>query len=263
MDKYIRFILVFAFSFVGFGVFLPDARSQEEGGDIESLFKDDEKVPSDFSEDLSDIKNLEINEVSDLGKLVPFADVAVIQKRFLPKTGRFEFFLAGSSILNDVFFLGLGLNGRIAYYFQERFGLELVGSYLKTSERQVTIDLRDKRGVTAENFITPTSYIGLDLKWVPIYGKMTWVNKRIVPFDLYFSAGGGNTATNQGTSELTMHLGSGQTFALSKSTAFRWDFSWNVFSAKSTVAGGDNSSVYNNLILSVGMSFFFPEATYR
>lgn len=239
--------------------------SAQEMDDIESLFSAEEEavvlepeVPT-----TPEVKPEEIKDLSDLSKLSPFKDVAVIQKRFLPKTGRFELFGGGSLILNDAFFQSVGFSGRLAYYFQERYGVEFVSFLLSTSERQVTTDLHDKRGVSATSFVTPKSYIGLDFKYTPFYGKMTWLNKKITPFDLYFSIGGGSTTTNQGGSAPTLHIGTGQVFALSKSVAFRWDFSWNFFSATSNVSGAESSSTYNNLFITAGMSWFFPEATYR
>ena len=248
------------------------ARAQEAGNDIENLFSKEDQEPAapvDMSPELhmaapaptpAPQKVNDVKGVSDLGKLSPFSDVAVIQKRYLPRTGRFELHLSPTFVMNDAFFLNFGLDGRLAYYFRERYGIEFTGFFLTTSERQVTSDLRDKRGVSTRTIVSPKSYLGLDFKWTPIYGKMTWINRSIVPFDLYFSLGGGTTATNQGANEPTIHLGTGQAFALSKSMAARWDFSWNLFQS-TNVSGG--RSLFNNLYLSVGMSWFFPEATYR
>ncbi len=199
--------------------------------------------------------------VTDLAGLEPLADIAVIQKRFLPKTGRFELFLAGTTVLNDVFFFNYGLQGRFAYYFQERFGIEFTGTYLANSKRDSVKGLLE-RGIQTQSFVTPKNYYGLDFKWSPIYGKMTWLNKSIVPFDMYFSLGLGSTSTGEAGTDPTLHFGSGQIFAITKSTAFRWDVSLNSFYAKSLVQGG-SSTLYNNLLISLGMSFFFPEATYR
>lgn len=234
--------------------------------DIESLYSQEEatetatEAPETKVEKTSDLKDL-----SDLVKLAPFKDVAVIQKRFLPKTQRFELFAGPSIILNDPFFLGYGVSVRAAYYFKEKYGMEFVGLLLTQSERDVIGGLRT-RGVTTNTIVSPKNYVGLDFKWVPIYGKMTLRNKSITPFDMYFSFGGGMTGTNQSYSEPTIHLGSGQSFALSKSTAFRWDFSWDFFSGRSktgVTGAATNTSIYNNLYVTLGMSFFFPEATYR
>ena len=206
---------------------------------------------------------VDVKGVADLGKLEPFSDVAVIQKRYLPHTGRFEIFLGPTVVLNDAFFLNYGGNARFAYSFSERYSVEGVGTYLSINERQVTTDLREKRGVLTKSFVTPQTYMGLDLKWSPVYGKMTWMNRRITPFDLYFSLGLGMTGTNQNTSEPTLHLGTGQAFAKTKGIAWRWDFSWNMFTATSSVDPGAGSALYHNLMLTFGCGFFFPEASYR
>ncbi len=207
---------------------------------------------------------VEMKGVADLANLAEFKDIAVIQKRFLPKTGRFEGFGGINGILNDKFFMSFGLNGRLAYFFNERWAIEGLFMALATGEKSVTRDLREKRGVLTTNFVSPTNYYGLDVKWTPIYGKMSFINRKITPFDLYFSAGAGFTSTNHGGSEPTLHLGTGQIFAITKSAAFRWDFSWNFYSATSNTLGAPKtSSTYNNLYLTIGASFFFPEATYR
>lgn len=205
---------------------------------------------------------VEMKGVSDLANLSEFKNIAVIQKRFLPKTGRFEGFGGLNGILNDKFFVTFGGSLRLAYFFNERWAVEGIGMAFATGEKSVTKGLKD-RGVVTTNFVSPTTYYGLDVRWTPVYGKMSFVNRRITPFDLYFSAGAGITNTNQGGAEPTIHLGTGQIFAITKAAAFRWDFSWNFYNATSGVAGAKQNSLYNNLLVTVGASFFFPEATYR
>lgn len=238
--------------------------------DIENLFtKDAEPTPAPESvraqsgdSKTSEVKKPEapLKDVSDLGKLQPFDDVAVIQRRFLPKSERWELFVGPSLNLNDAFFLSLGAAAKIGYNFVERYGVEFTYVYLSTSERQVTEDLK-KRGVKTTSFVSPQGFYGLDFKWAPSYGKITWANKKITPFDMYFSFGGGMTPTNQSSSEATLHLATGQIFALSKASAFRWDVSWFMYQASS----GANStrSLYHNVLFTVGWSWFFPEAKYR
>lgn len=205
----------------------------------------------------------DLKKISELSRLAPFEDIAVIQRRFLPKTSRFEISGAAAATLNDPFFNNIGGVARFGYYFREKYGVEFNYFFLTTAETQVTRDLRQKRGVLTESLVTTKSFYGADFKWSPIYGKVTLFGRRIVPFDLYFSLGGGLTQTDQGSGEPTIHLGTGQIFALSKSVAFRWDFSWNFFSAESERDGKKTSDTYDNLFLTVGVSFFFPEAKYR
>lgn len=206
------------------------------------------------------VKDNTLTDFSGLGTLSPFKEVSVIQKRFLPKTGRFQLFGGGTLVTNDPFFNTIGAVGKASYFLSETWGVELNYFGLSTSTRQGTDDLRNNLNVSTENLVYPKSFIGGDIVFVPVYGKMTWFNERIVPFDLYFSAGYGTTETQSGENAGTVHLAAGQIFALSKAHAIRWDFSWNFFNATG-IDGAQNS--FNNLFLTVGWSWFFPEASYR
>lgn len=203
----------------------------------------------------------EEKKISDLVHLEEFSDVIVIQRRYLPKTNRFELWGAGSFVINDPFFNNLGFAGKFGYFFSEFLGIELNTLVWGTFERQVTKDLRSKRGIKTESLISPVNYWGLDLRWAPFYGKMAYLNQSIVPFDFYFSAGLGMTQTNLRTSEPTLHLGTGHIFALSKSLALRWDLSWNVFSPSSEKSQAEG--LHHNIFLSFGLSYYFPGAKYR
>jgi len=211
-----------------------------------------------------DDKNIDL---SSLKSLQAFDDIAVIQRRFLPKSQRMEFFAGLGAQVNDAFFLNLGFQGRLAYHFSESMGLEIVGIMLSNSKRDVTNDLLNNKGVKTTSLVTPESYYGLDFSWTPIYGKMAFLDDNIVPFDLYFSMGGGLTNTNQKESEGTVHIGVGQKFAISKAFAFRWDLSWNFFSAKfkdpNKTTNQLESSSFDNLFITAGLSYYFPEASYR
>lgn len=198
-------------------------------------------------------------DFSGLGQLAPFSEVSVLQKRFLPKTGRFQLFGGLTMITNDPFFNVIGGVGKAGYFFTESLGLELNYFALSTGEAKATKELKEIQGVQTDNLVLTKSFLALDLVFVPIYGKMTWFNEKIVPFDLYFSVGGGTTKT-QSEDAGTLHLAAGQIFALTKSTGVRWDFSWNFFNA--TGVDGNKGS-YNNLFVTVGWSWFFPEAQYR
>lgn len=207
----------------------------------------------------------EASTLSELANLAPFEDVAVIQRKFLPRTKRFEFTGSGMTSVNNPFFNNLGLAIRGAYHITENHGLEAQYMLFSNTRRGVTDALRDKRLVQTENLVTAKSYMGLAYKYVPVYGKITFLNHIIVPFDLYFTLGGGMSQT-QKQSEPTLHFGSGQSFAISKKVAFRWDIVWNFYSATVDAVRpktGTTKSFHNDLFLSAGMSFFIPEATYR
>lgn len=204
--------------------------------------------------------NSQVKEFKDLGRLAPFREVSVIQKRFLPKTGRFQLFAGGSLITNQPWFLQGGLNLRLGYNFIETLGIELSHSMLGNSERQVTKDAFEEHGIRADVIAYAKNYSGLLLQWSPIYGKMSWFNSRIIPFDLYFNLGGGPVSISTGDSTTAFQAGTGQVFAISKAMAFRWDFSLVSYEINSSL---ESKTRRNDLLITTGISLFWPEANYR
>lgn len=278
--KQIIFVLLLCFTSLAF--------SQEEGNssvdEIEGLFKEDAEI--DDRQDRRNVrqkkkkkKEKEAKEISDLKKLETFDDIAVIQKRYLPKTKRFEFFFGGGTNLNDAFFVGNGITLRLGYNFAEKFGVEGIYSYIQNDNRDITNELLG-RGVNTEGSVSTDGYYGIDFKWTPIYGKYAYFNEKIIPFDLYFTVGLGKTDpkfVNSSTSvtqlsvesPYTLKFGTGQIFAITKWMAFRWDIAMHLIQAETesldtnTNQVTSSSSFNNNLFLNVGLSFFFPEANYR
>lgn len=223
------------------------------------------KKTEDKAKEAAREKLPEVTHLSELGTLAPFTDVAVIQRRFLPRTMRFELSGSGMTVLNNPFFNNLGLGARLAFHFQEKHGIEAQYMYFTNTNRSVTNDLEEKRNVSTTNLVTTKSYLGGAYKWTPFYGKISFINREIVPFDLFFNFGFGMTKT-QYRNEPTLHLGTGQSFALSKTLAVRWDLVWNYFNAEVPDlknAGKTSTSTHSDLYLSVGLGFFFPEAKYR
>ena len=230
------------------------------------------KVPAQrgkevYNKDDADSPNEKMQSVSDLDSLTPFNDIAVIQKRFLPKSQRFEFNPNVGLVTNNAFFMTTYVQARLAYAFTEKLAMEFTFAMFMDQKYKVTEDLKDDALVDTKSLLLPDSYYGADLRWSPIYGKMGMFSDGIVPFDMYFSAGGGIMSTNQDTTPFAMHAGTGQIFAVNKWMAFRWDLSMYFYTTavKSADAGSTATTdqSFTDVQLSLGMSFFFPDATYR
>src|SRR5690606_8041844 len=148
------------------------------------------------------------------GGLAPFKEISVIQKRYLPKTNRLQLFGGLSLVTNNPFFETFGINAKAAYFLNETWGLEGTYLNLSTSEAKSTKELLDIQGVNTDNLIYPKSYMGAFLMWFPMYGKFTFLNKKIIPFGMYFSAGYGQTSLQSDEKPGTFHLSTGQIFAI-------------------------------------------------
>jgi outer membrane beta-barrel protein len=244
----------------------------------ESIYKNEadtlieNKVDKSYNKEEAPAENgpapQKFKSMSELDKLTPFNDIAVIQKRFLPKSQRFELNPNVGLVTNNAFFRTSFLQARLAYAFTEKLALEFTGAYFMDQKYKVTQDLKSKAHVDTKSLLLPEMYYGADVRWSPIYGKMGSFSEGIVPFDMYFSGGGGIMKTNQDTTPFAIHAGTGQIFALSKAMAFRWDLSMYFYSSDTAPAGNSgggakNSQSFTDVQLSLGMSFFFPDATYR
>lgn len=215
-----------------------------------------------------DVQNSKVKSLTDLNKLAPFSDVSVIQKKYLPKTERFQLYAAGGLTTNSPWFLNLGAKVNFGYNFSESFGVELSGMFLSNSERDAAKEIRTNINLQPDKFVVTKYNVGLDMVWSPIYGKITNLDNEIIPFDMYFALGAGTSSTTaQEKNVPTFHLGTGQIFAISKSMAFRWDYSWNFFQATPVADAASTTaptkSTYNDLIFTAGVSFFFPEVSDR
>lgn len=234
----------------------------------ESQITEEEKKQILSIQNNTEVQSSKLKSIADLNKLSPFSDVSVIQRKFLPKTERFEFYLGGGLTTNSPWFLNVGAKVNLAYHFNETIGVEFSGMFLSSSEKEVAKEIRENNSLQPEKFILTKYNVGLDLMWSPIYGKITTLDNNIIPFEMYFSLGGGMSGTNSEEKTVpTLLVGTGQIFALSKSTAFRWDYGWYYYQATPTQDASSTSTPvkgeYNDLIFTAGVSFFFPEANYR
>jgi outer membrane beta-barrel protein len=244
-----------------------EIESLYDDGDTESVAKEDavKNSPDDYDlkidEERKRIKNEKIDKLSDLVKLSPFSDIAVISKKFLPKTKRFEIAPLGVMSLNNPFFDNYGIGIHLGYGFSERYGVEFLYNFLTDSEKGITTNLRENQNVSTRSLVVPKSFLGAVFKWSPIYGKMAWFQEAIVPYEIYFTPGIGLAQTEE-NNEIAFQLGTGQLFAVTRSMAFRWDLNWRFYNAtvKETLNSQTTTSsqFHSDFILQFGISLFFP-----
>ena len=102
---------------------------------------------------------------------------------------------------------------------------------------------------------------GLDVQWSPIYGKLSLLAEQVLHFDLYGIAGG--TAVQYrgpGATQLTggANLGVGMHFFINRCITVRAEFRDLIYVEK---AINPTTTLRNQLLFELGVSFFFPSAT--
>ena len=229
---------------------------------------DEERKEFEAIKKNSDYQESKLKSVAELNNLSPFSDISMIQRKYLPKTERFQVYTALGLSTNSPWFFNVGGKVNVSYNFSEKFGVEASALFLTSFEKDAAKEIRDNNSLQPERFILSKSNLGLDFVWSPIYGKISTLDQAIVPYEMYFSLGGGITGTNSAEKNVsTAHLAAGQIFAISKSFAFRWDYSLYTYQATpeqdSIISTPPVKNTYNDLIFTAGVSFFFPEVSYR
>ena len=225
-----------------------------------------EDVESPDEDFLRKVKKLKAKKLTDLVYLSPFSDISVIQRRFMPKTGRVSASLSSVWILSSEFFLHTGGEGHLTYHFLEKHAIELSGYYVFSFERGVTSDIKSELHFDVSELQSiVTSFFGLTYKWMPVYGKITFNNKRILAFDTFFNLGLGMSGVNikkkgapaQMVWGPTALIGLGQVFAITRDLGLRWDLRWHwTYELK-------QQSLLNSVLFSIGFSYYYPSAGLR
>jgi outer membrane beta-barrel protein len=201
--------------------------------------------------------------VVDYGELKNTAaseDVAVVQRNYMPKTGRFHLTGGLTVIPTDVFYTSYGLNARASYHFTETWGAELSAYMLSSTAGTDLKNLEDKQSFTVENLVTLNSYMSAGLYFSTIYGKIAWLNNRIIPFEIYQTAGIGTVATAESSNNPAFHAGIGDLFSIGRSTSFRIDLTWIFYQTENILNEKQNA---NNLLLTFAWGQFVPKVDYR
>lgn len=187
--------------------------------------------------------------------------VKAVQRKGVLKRGRFEVAPQFSLTVNDAFFQKFGGGLRLAYSLHDSFAIAVRGTYF-TPYRTDAV----REGKLAFNSQLLSSQLhGLAMLngvWSPIYGKASFLNKNIVHFDLYLSAGFGAvwSATslaprNEGP-HIATDFGGGVRFYPKEWLAFELGLNATLYPDQpiESVPG----TVQKVFTANVGFSFFFP-----
>lgn len=123
-------------------------------------------------------------------------DFTVIQNRAFTKAQRFFITPTLGVPFNDPNLSGQSSGVNFGYYFNEKFGLEL--NYATANYKfNDTINTYFGNYGALPDFNTLKSTTSLMAYWVPIYAKMSLLDKKIIYFDMGLGLGVGTTAYDQ------------------------------------------------------------------
>ena len=198
--------------------------------------------------------------------------IKVVQPKPVAKRMRFELTPWFAYQPNDDFIRGYVTGANIGFHVAEGLSLEFIGAYAFHTDKQLLGTIRDLN--TQPKVLDRMQYMAnAGFSWAPIYGKVALLNRYIVHYDFYVSAGAGITGTEleitndsagggggvgQGstfletTSFFNTYIGMGQRYFWKDWAAIRVDV--KNYSYVQVVDSGFN--IRNNLLIGAGFSFF-------
>lgn len=149
------------------------------------------------------------------------AQVGVVQNRAYSKAHRFSLGVDAGVDFNDPFLDTKILGVHLAYNFSEYFAVE--GLYWKMSAGGSSAYDALKASGKDANLNPQQHYYGAEALWSIMYGKLSFMGKKIIYYDLHLSGGGGMVETANGTYPAGT-VGLGQRFYISQHMSIRLDY---------------------------------------
>lgn len=183
------------------------------------------EAKQDSGSDRVDIKKLEEQYWSSKDD-----DFTVVQNRAYPKAGRFYGSLSYGMVINDGFSTGKMFTANAGYYFSEKWGVEFDYTNGSLVNNATTDFFIDRYGAIPDHNMFSSSKT-VSAVFVPFYAKMSFLEKKIIYFDMSIGLGLGMTdytilQDNGDIAKSAPHfaLNISQQFFISNSFALRVDY---------------------------------------
>jgi outer membrane beta-barrel protein len=140
---------------------------------------------------------LDLKQLEDKYWAAKDTDFTVVQNRTYAKDKRYFFSMNYGPLVNDAYSIGRQVNFAGGYYFSERWGVELANESGNLVDNSATMALGGSNGLKP-NYNKYVNYTSVNALWVPMYAKMSVLDRAIWYFDLQLGLGlGSMTYQNQ------------------------------------------------------------------
>lgn len=174
-------------------------------------------LPSMAQESGSD--KLDLKKLEDSYWAAKDADYSVVQNRAYPKAQRFFLSASYGPLVNDAYSFGRMTNFAFGYFFSERYGVEFASESGALNDNEGVSQYRAQYGAQVD-YNKFKSYNSLNFIFVPLYAKMSFLDRAILYFDMQFALGLGQLEY-----EIQRDTGG----VSEKATAFNFDVTQQLF----------------------------------
>lgn len=243
--------------------------------------KTEEAIPAALPESKDDTKaeskkpksdKVDISDLENRYWTAKDTEFSVVQNRLYTKEKRFSITPEIGPIFNDPYTNSINLGVAVNYYFTERSGVEL--TWWRTSAAEADLITRIGTNGAMPDHNLPQMYIGAAYNWIPIYAKLSFLEKKILYFDMAVSPGIGVTTlksshfttstsfvppTGRDQTQITFALDISQQVFLSEHWAVRLDLRNHFYQEKlyGAVSGNELNTkfTYTGTVM-LGLTFF-------
>ena len=169
----------------------------------------------------------------------------------------------------DAMYKGVTIGGGYTYHFSHHFAWEAIQfAYSNNIDTGLKEDLQKSFDATPESFREVQFLANSNIVFVPLYGKMSWLNRNVVQMELYLTAGpgiarykefevrGADTYTEEGKYYFSGNFGIGLRFFINQRFSVRLDMR----DYMNFVDGGVDNAAYFSLGLA--WNFRMPQFSY-
>jgi outer membrane beta-barrel protein len=151
-------------------------------------------------------------------------ELRVVQNRLYSKAQKFELGVFGGFVSTDPFLSVKNYGASLGYHFNDYIAVAALFWKDSVSNSAAVAALQqDSNNTNTADTNYPSTFVGAEVDYTPLYGKLSLVGKQIVYFDTHVDGGLGTTSTQTG-SDLTEFIGLGEEFYLSQWSSFRIDY---------------------------------------
>lgn len=217
----------------------------------------------------------EAEQQKDKGKVPTLEDrIRPVSGSLFIRKGRSELEPMVGISVNDAFFQKYMFGLKYQYHLSDNLGIELGGAFgISMASGNVNICRPEGCGTPDKSQLKGTPgdigmIVGLGANWSPLYGKINLMAEKVIHFDTFFMGGLDGIQYKQPVLDLTQdpastfafggHIGVGQHFVFNDFSALRVELRDYVYQGQRAVNGAYQSHLENQLMLDIGVSFFFP-----
>lgn len=194
-------------------------------------------------------------------------DFSVVQNRAFPKENRFYIGISSGTLINDPFTTAQITRLHGGYYFNERWGIEIAQENFASSDNKSTQFFKNQVSPIYPNYNLLISNQNIGLLFVPFYAKMSFLDRRILYFDMQFNIGLGQKkysqfmqdGNHQNQSVIGYHFDVTQNIFFNRYFALRIDLKnqWsNQIRQNSGTKVNLGNDLVNDTLILFGLNFF-------